>query len=287
MDEHNETTPVDAEAPIIDNEAPQVEAPVDTAAHEADPEMTKWVEGAKLMGYESRLGEGQSMEDLYHSMHGIEVADAPVADEVELEVPSSDGDDSSLSIEEPAEEDATDAPEATARPSTEDWAAWTAEIDTTGDLSNDARDAIKSGFGFDDAVVDTFMAGRKAMQRAAYSDAAPVVGGEATLKSVLEWAGGNLSAEERTANNAALLGPQRDTVLLGLKARYDAANPAKVAKAAEPSPVKNKAVAAPQAVKGFTSQAEMSAHINSPRYKHDPEFRQSVQERINKSNFLF
>ena len=282
MDEVSNEEGFQPEAEAVVEETQHIEGHAE-AAPVVDEEMTKWVEGAKLMGYQDRLAEGQTMEDLYRQMHGIEVEEAPVVDETELEVPAVDG-DVDLQIEEPVVEE---VPEVPARPSAEDWQGWTNEIDTTGSLSDDAREAIKSGFGFDDSVIDTFMAGRKAMQRAAYAEAAPVVGGEAQLKAVLEWAGANLSAEERTANNAALLGPQRDTVLLGLKARYDAANPTKVAKAAEPKATQGKTIATPEPIKGFTSQAEMSAHINSQQYRNDPEFRQLVAERIAKSNFLY
>ncbi len=277
MDEPNELIP----APdTVETPAAPVEA-----APEAPSEMQQWVDSAKLIGYESRLGEGQTMEDLYREMHGIEATPEVVVDDSTLEVPADVDADASLTIEEPAEVEETPASD---RPSAEVWNDWAAEIDTTGSLADSSREKIKQGFGFDDSIIDTFLAGRKAMQRDSYSQAAPVVGGEAELKSILEWAGSNLSAEERTANNAALLGPQRDTVLLGLKARYQADNPTKVAKAAEPAPLKDKAtVAADTAVKAFESQHEMVAAMQDQRYRTSEAYRKEVSDRVNASQFLY
>jgi hypothetical protein len=164
----------------------------------------------------------------------------------------------------------------------ENWAAWQTELATDGDFSAETRNQIKAAMNVDDSVVNTFIAGQKALRKEAYDTAANVVGDQQTLDSVLSWAGESLSDGERNELNQMLAGPSYKTALLGLKARYDQ-DMASKPKAQEPSRVNAENVATAQTdsrVAPFRSRQEMNAAMNDPRYRMDPEYRQLTELRI-------
>jgi hypothetical protein len=78
--------------------------------------------------------------------------------------------------------------------------------------------------------------------------------------------------------NAALNTPGWQTVLLGLKARMDADNPAR--KEPKNLPKDSLGRALPDTPKAFANPKEMSLAIRDPRYGVDPDYTALVQERI-------
>lgn len=164
----------------------------------------------------------------------------------------------------------------------ESWSHWQQELASTGDFSSETREAIKLSMRVDDAVVDTFIAGQKALRKEAYSKASDVVGDAKALDSILEWAGESLSEAERNDLNAMLSGPSYQTALLGLKARYDLEMASKP-KAQEPRRTRSENVSDVQEqpkIESYRSRPEMNAAINDSRYRTDPEYRRLVELRI-------
>jgi hypothetical protein len=164
----------------------------------------------------------------------------------------------------------------------EQWATWQQELALNGGFSDDTRGQIKAAMNVDDAVVDTFIAGQKALRKEAYDSAATVVGDQQTLNEVLSWAGESLNDQERDQLNLMLSGPSYKTALLGLKARYDQ-DMASKPKAQEPSRLRSENVAdaqeAPQ-MEPFRSRQEMNMAMSDPKYRSDPEYRQAVEQKI-------
>ena len=164
----------------------------------------------------------------------------------------------------------------------EQWATWQQELALNGGFSDDTRGQIKAAMNVDDAVVDTFIAGQKALRKEAYDSAATVVGDQQTLNEVLSWAGESLNDQERDQLNLMLSGPSYKTALLGLKARYDQ-DVASKPKAQEPSRLRSENVAdaqeAPQ-MEPFRSRQEMNMAMSDPKYRSDPEYRQAVEQKI-------
>tara|TARA_R100000458_G_C8234025_1_gene214888 strand:+ start:71 stop:964 length:894 start_codon:yes stop_codon:yes gene_type:complete len=164
----------------------------------------------------------------------------------------------------------------------EQWATWQQELALNGGFSEDTRGQIKAAMNVDDAVVDTFIAGQKALRKEAYDSAATVVGDQQTLDSVLTWAGESLNDQERDQLNLMLSGPSYKTALLGLKARYDQ-DMASRPKAQEPSRIRSDNIAdaqeAPQ-MEPFRSRQEMNLAMSDPRYRSDPEYRQAVEQKV-------
>jgi hypothetical protein len=164
----------------------------------------------------------------------------------------------------------------------ENWNVWQRELATTGDFAPETREAIKSAMRVDDGVVDTFIAGQKALRKDAYNNAADVVGDHKTLDTILEWAGESLTEAERNDLNAMLAGPSYKTALLGLKTRFDLEQASKP-KSQEPARVRGENVSDAQEqpkLEIFRSRQEMNAAISDPRYKMDPNYRQLTEMRI-------
>tara|TARA_R110002012_G_scaffold12690_1_gene56085 strand:+ start:860 stop:1759 length:900 start_codon:yes stop_codon:yes gene_type:complete len=168
----------------------------------------------------------------------------------------------------------------------EQWASWQQELALSGDFTSDTRSAIKGAMGVDDGVVDTFIAGQKALRKEAYDSAAGVVGDQQTLDSILSWAGESLNDQERDDLNTMLSGPSYKTALLGLQARYNQEQ-ANKPKQQEPAPIRNRenSSVAQDAdnIKPFDSTPEMNFAMADPRYRADPEYRALVEARLVKT----
>jgi len=168
----------------------------------------------------------------------------------------------------------------------QDWARWGREIDKNGDLTEATRREVAKRLNADPIVVEQMVRGRQAMQKQAFDESAKVVGGADNLKRIFKWAGENLSAAEVEAMNRGLQSPASASILLGLQARYQQAQPATQKSQPEPSVSTPNAVPAGQVPKpgveaqAFNSEAEMKAAISDPRYRTDPAFRQAVERRM-------
>ena len=164
----------------------------------------------------------------------------------------------------------------------EQWATWQQELAINGNFSDDTRGQIKAAMNVDDAVVDTFIAGQKALRKEAYDSAATVVGDQQTLDTVLSWAGESLNDQERNELNQMLSGPSYKTALLGLKARYEQ-DMASRPKNQEPSRIRSDNVADAQeapVIEPFRSRQEMNVAMNDPRYRSEAAYRQETELRV-------
>jgi hypothetical protein len=164
----------------------------------------------------------------------------------------------------------------------ENWAEWGFEIDNNnGSLTNETREAIKSEFGVQDAIIDEIVAGRKAMMKQAVNDAASVVGSEQELNTLMDWASKNLPADERAKINEGLRTPAWETVMLGLKTKYESSVPSQKAK--EPTSMVEQVQ--PTANVGpveepFASRDLMLQAMRDRRYTRDPKYRAAVEEKM-------
>jgi hypothetical protein len=171
--------------------------------------------------------------------------------------------------------DALKVPDKPVQPDTTVWDNVGKEIVSTGEISQQTREALTQKFGIPSSVVDDYVDAVRHKQKAAANEAAKVVGGEAELQGILAWARDKLSDQERAAINQSLASAGWQNVLLGLKARRDMDNPVK----GEPRQVNGQSK--PQAgIVPFSNKREMTAHFRDPRYGTDPAFTQLVQDRI-------
>lgn len=166
-----------------------------------------------------------------------------------------------------------------AQPNPEEWNKWGEELSTTGGLSPETKSKIQKQYNVPADVVDAYVDGIKARQRALAEEASKLVGGVEELNETIKWASENLSNEEREAVNASLRQPGWQNVVMGLKARRDSSNP-------EPKTRINKTSGVPAGLKPFANSKEMVAAMRDPRYKYDSEYQQHVQDRVRASGDL-
>lgn len=181
-------------------------------------------------------------------------------------------------------------PPAGSKVSSEDWAKWGREIDSTGNVSPTTRNEIKERMGADDVIIEQMIRGRKALAKQSWDEAASVVGGGDNLKRLFKWAQENLTQEEVDATNRALQSNAYKNVLLGLRARYEAINAKPQATSQEPKPVGNRVNSSqvPQQLQVFKNINEQKAALSDPRYRTDPNFRRAVEMMlINTSKYGF
>lgn len=163
-------------------------------------------------------------------------------------------------------------------PDTTEWAAVGAELMSRGDLTPESRQNLRRKFGLPDEVIDQYVTGFRAKQSETARVAAQAVGGEPVLREIIDWSSKNLPEAERSMINAALNTPGWQTVLMGLKARMEADNPAR--KEPKNLPKDSLGRALPDTPRAFANPKEMSLAIRDPRYGVDPDYTALVQERI-------
>jgi hypothetical protein len=136
--------------------------------------------------------------------------------------------------------------------------------------------------GFDKATLDNFVAGQMALAEKRDTTVKSKAGvNEDLWGKMREWAGANMTMEERVALNASLASGSIETAALalqGLKSKYEAA--------AGSDPMllggnRNQ----PTGDVGFTSLDEQKAAQADPRYKKNATYRASVERRIALSNY--
>jgi len=193
----------------------------------------------------------------------------------ELRIPTPEAQDETPAVEEtPTAPRVTDA----------DYAKWSQEIATTGQLADETREEIKSLTGFSDNMVNDYLAAQQAKRRAAFADAAEIVGGGEKLSKVLRWAANNFDGEQLQALQSGLAGPSSELTLRGLTAAFDQANASSepaVARTGAVSP----AAAQPTVLPGYKSMAEYRMDMSNPRFKRDDKFRSAVEQRAARTDW--
>tara|TARA_Y100000593_G_C4286876_1_gene325964 strand:- start:240 stop:1193 length:954 start_codon:yes stop_codon:yes gene_type:complete len=168
----------------------------------------------------------------------------------------------------------------------EEYVRWSTELATTGTLSNETREKIKSLTGFTDGMINDYEMAQHARLKNRFDDASQVVGGREQLDKMFKWATANLSEAERDAINTGLSSPQYDITLRGLAAKYNEAVTAPKAK--EPtitSPNLTAVSASETGYIGYKTHREFKADRNNPKYQLDPKFRMAVEERMARTNW--
>jgi hypothetical protein len=159
-----------------------------------------------------------------------------------------------------------------------DFNSFQQEYTETGELSDDAYMALEEK-GFSRELVDTWISGQQALVDQQTSQIFSMVGGVDSYAEMTQWAANNLSQSEIDAYNANV--ESGDMALAqfavsGLAARYrsEVGN--------EPRLVQGNA--APSSSGAFQSVAELTAAMRDPRYGNDPAYRNSVAEKLKRSN---
>lgn len=158
-----------------------------------------------------------------------------------------------------------------------DFTKYSEEYNTNGELSEDAYKELASK-GFDKQIVDDYIEGQKARNERQTQEVSTVVGGIDNLQPVLEWAGENLSPEEiQLYNEATSKGTAATKLALeGVYARYTAAN------GEAPNLLQGGTTGTTSDV--FKSSFEMTKAMEDDRYWNDPDYRQDIVSKIERSH---
>lgn len=169
----------------------------------------------------------------------------------------------------------------------EEWTAYSTEFTLNGNLSEDSIKALKEKTKLPDYVINDYLEGQRARLSLAYDKAATTIGGKETLARIFDWASKNLTETDQKAVNTALASPSWEVALLGLKAKYEAAQPKTTSK--EPPKVGGTKVgsstASANANGAYTSKAEFYNERSDPRFSQDPKYRAYVENRMARTNF--
>lgn len=158
-----------------------------------------------------------------------------------------------------------------------DMAKLASEYAEKGALSAETMTTLAAK-GITQEHVKQFVEGQQAKAANLMKTFSEVVGGEDTLKSLLDWAKTGLSAEEIAAYNSAIDTNEAaaQTYLRGMHAKY-VASQGQDPKLISAEPVTSKGVAP------FNSNVELTDAMSDPRYRKDPAFRLLVTQRLNAS----
>lgn len=169
----------------------------------------------------------------------------------------------------------TTPPPASQFPFTEaDMVSWSEEYTTTGGLSDATYAIIQSKGGYPRPLVDTWLAGQRALGEQSLAKAHDMAGGTEEYHQMSEWARGALSPAEREGFNKAVAHPGavRDNAINGLVARWRGDEGQEAGRRIAGSGIAG-------AGAGFRSTAEMVAAMRDPRYAKDPAYRADVEEK--------
>lgn len=158
-----------------------------------------------------------------------------------------------------------------------DMAALQAQFDANGTLDEASYEALAK-VGIPRDIVDNYIENAQAKATLVEMEAYEKVGGKEQYTSMTQWALANFSDAELAAYNAAVVGTpdQRSLAIEGLKARYTAAA------GSEPSLLSGSP--ASNGGDAFASLAQVTAAMRDPRYRSDPAYRASVEEKLGRSN---
>jgi hypothetical protein len=146
-----------------------------------------------------------------------------------------------------------------------------------GQAVSDETVAELEAAGIPKEIFGLYLKGLEAVTKQAVEEIHGFAGGTEQYNAMASWAAEKLSSEELDAFNTALDNPQmRENAVRGLYSRYSAARPSEgklITPAGTPS----------QAGDVYTDRSQLIADQKDPRYANDAGFRQSVMDKLVRS----
>jgi hypothetical protein len=144
-----------------------------------------------------------------------------------------------------------------------------------GNLSEEDYSALAQE-GLPKDVVDAYIEGLQLKATVAVNNILDSVGGKEQYTRITEWAKTNLSAEELATFNESVrvLGPNTAAAVSNLQKRYEAS-------VGKPPKLIDGGKAGESSV--YQSWAQVKADMKDTRYKSDPAFRHSVEQKLERS----
>lgn len=166
-------------------------------------------------------------------------------------------------------------PDGEANPLTAAVETMAASYAESGEVTEDQIKAVED-LGLPRQVIDTYMAGLKALAQVGLQAVHTAAGGEQAYTDAVTWAATNLSDADLAYYNDNVDGPGRQQTVEWLMAKFRSARPSE-----------GKLVGGQAASAGagdvFTSQQQLKDAMSSRDYQTDPAFRQKVAEKLARS----
>lgn len=152
------------------------------------------------------------------------------------------------------------------------------EYNELGGLSEEAYGALAEK-GFSKDLVDTWIKGQEAVNTEYQTAVFDVVGGEESYKEMISWAADSLSKQEIAAYDRAVDSGDIDMVKLavsGLTQKYQSVE------GSDPSLIGGQSTSSTGGT--YESWAQVTSDMRDPRYESDPSYRQTVANKLARSN---
>lgn len=160
-----------------------------------------------------------------------------------------------------------------------DMTEFTTEFAQTGELSDGSYEKLEQA-GYPRDMVDAWIAGQQALAAQTRNEVLSTIGGEEQFNAMAQWAKANLPEADINAFNRMVDSNDLATQKMAVQALYGRYQQAA---GSEPSLVSGETSGSPSG-SAFTSSAQVVEAMSDPRYHTDPSYRQSVQDRLQRSN---
>lgn len=150
----------------------------------------------------------------------------------------------------------------------------TSEFMESGELSDNTFESLEKA-GLPRELVEAYMAGQGALAESQVSTVKEAIGGDGNYEAMAEWAAENLTETELEAYNEVVENGSVDQARMAVRGMF-----AQFQAAGGKAPQLMQGNTQGTGVKPFGSAAQVTEAMKDPRYKNDPAYRQSVEQRL-------
>ena len=150
----------------------------------------------------------------------------------------------------------------------------TNEFIENGELTDKSFKALEEQ-GLPREIVEAYVAGQQALMENQVNQVKATVGGEENYNAMAEWAAENLDQSELDAFNEVVESGSINQAQMAVRGLYS-----QFASAGGKAPNLIQGNTSGSAVKPFNSAAQVTEAMRDPRYKNDPAYRKTVEDRL-------
>lgn len=150
----------------------------------------------------------------------------------------------------------------------------TSEFMESGELSEKTFESLEKA-GLPRELVEGYMAGQGALVATQVASVKETIGGEGNYEAMAEWAAENLDETELDAYNEVVENGTVEQARMAVRGLF-----AQFKSAGGKAPTLIQGATQGTGVKPFASAAQVTEAMKDPRYKNDPAYRQTVEQRL-------
>ena len=150
----------------------------------------------------------------------------------------------------------------------------TNEFIENGELTDKSFKALEEQ-GLPREIVEAYVAGQRALMENQVNQVKATVGGEENYNAMAEWASEHLDQNELDAFNEVVESDSINQAQMAVRGLYS-----QFASAGGKAPNLIQGNTSGSAVKPFNSAAQVTEAMRDPRYKNDPAYRKTVEDRL-------